>query len=50
MSDELHVWLYYQWKYNNHNKYQKYFKSWISNITKIQIDGFEKMRLRPELT
>lgn len=38
----LEDWLRTKWRYDNHNKYQKYFDLWFSNITKSQLDGFEK--------
>lgn len=47
MEQILYAWLEERWKYDNHPKYQHYFKQWVSNITKSQIEGFskqEKMR------
>ena len=45
MPEELYKWLKYEWKISNHNKYQKYFEEWVSNLTKSQIMMFNKMRL-----
>ena len=39
---ELKEYLQLEWKYNNHNKYQKYFEQWFVNLTPSQIISFEK--------
>lgn len=39
---ELKEWLKNKWKYDNHNKYQKYFDLWFSHLVKSQLEGFEK--------
>ena len=42
MNKDLYNWLEKEWRFNNHVKYQKYFKEWISNLTPDQITGFTK--------
>lgn len=42
MNKDLYNWLEKEWRFNNHVKYQKYFKEWISNLTPDQIFGFAK--------
>lgn len=44
MSEVLYEWLKRMWYRDNHKKYHKYFDEWISNVTNIQIDYFEKQR------
>ena len=46
MSEELYDWLKFRWSRDNHNKYQKYFEGWISNLTKSQVEGFAKQEQR----
>ena len=41
MTDELYRYLEKEWRYNNHSKYQKYFKEWVSNVTPQQILYFK---------
>ena len=41
MRVELKEWLRVKWRYNNHNKYQKYFDEWFSRLTESQLDGFQ---------
>ncbi len=36
MTIELYKYLEKEWKYTNHKKYRKYFKSWVDNITPQQ--------------
>lgn len=45
MNKELYDYLENEWKYNNHNKYQKYFKQWVSNLTEHQIIYFESHKV-----
>lgn len=42
MSLELFTWLQEEWKYCNLPKYQKYFTTWVDNLTSEQIQGFKK--------
>lgn len=42
MERELYEWLEYRFYRDNHLKYRKYFKEWITNITLNQIDGFRR--------
>lgn len=42
MTKELYNWLEKEWRFNNHVKYQKYFKEWVLNLTPDQISGFAK--------
>lgn len=44
MEPVLLDWLKQQFKISNIPKYQKYLDSWLQNLTKDQIKGFEKMR------
>jgi hypothetical protein len=37
MNDELYKYLEKEWRYNNHKKYQKYFKEFVDNLTPKQI-------------
>lgn len=39
---ELKEWLKNKWRYDNHNKYQKYFEEWFSQLTLYQHIGFKK--------
>lgn len=45
MSEELFEWLKFRFYNDNHVKYRKYFKEWISNITSNQIEGFYKQMI-----
>ncbi len=45
MNQALYNWLELKWREDNHAKYQHYFIQWVNNITTIQINGFNKMRL-----
>ena len=38
---EIKEWLKKKWRYDNHNKYQKYFDLWYSNLLEYQINGYE---------
>lgn len=42
MERELYEWLEYRFYRDNHLKYRKYFKEWVTNITQNQIDGFRR--------
>lgn len=42
MERELSEWLEYRFYRDNHLKYIKYFKEWVTNITQNQIDGFRR--------
>lgn len=42
MERELYEWLEYRFYRDNHLKYRKYFKEWVTNITPNQIDGFRR--------
>jgi len=48
MDSDLKIYLHNWWKYNNHNKYQKYFKEWYSNITDSQKYYFTIEMNRPK--
>ena len=50
MKDELYKYLEKRWKYNNHNKYKKYFKVWVENITESQIHYFTIEMNKPNIT
>lgn len=45
MNKNLEAYLEKEWRFNNHQKYQKYFKQWLENLTEIQINYFTKMML-----
>lgn len=42
MTKGLYDWLEFRFYRDNHIKYRKYFKEWVSNITPNQIEGFYK--------
>ncbi len=42
MERELYEWLEYRFYRDNHLKYRKYFKEWVTNLTQNQIDGFRR--------
>lgn len=42
MTKGLYEWLEFRFYRDNHIKYRKYFKEWVSNITPNQIEGFYK--------
>lgn len=44
MNLELYTWLQNEYKLCNLPKYQKYFTTWVDNLTASQIKGFT-MRL-----
>ena len=44
MNEELYNWLEKMFMYSNIQKYRKYFKEWVDNITESQIIGFERMK------
>lgn len=46
MVQELKEYLKKEWKYNNHNKYQKYFDEWVKNLTNNQIYHFRKQMIK----
>jgi len=48
LSKKLHEYLEKWWRYNNHKKYQKYFKLWIDNITDDQIHYYTIEMNRPK--
>lgn len=39
-TSKLYFWLEHHFYYDNHPKYKKYFKEWISHLTDSQIIGF----------
>lgn len=38
----LYTFLEKEWRYRNHSKYQKYFKTWFAKLTTNQINSFTK--------
>ena len=42
MSEQLNTYLEMRFYKENHSKYHKYFKEWVSNITETQILYFTK--------
>ena len=42
MTTKLYEWLRNEFYRSNHSKYKHLFEVWISNITKSQIDSFNK--------
>lgn len=45
MDDILYNWLEERFRLDNHKKYHKYFNEWVSNLTRDQINSFEKQRV-----
>ena len=43
MNEELYNWLEKMFMYSNIQKYRKYFKEWVDNVTEDQLVGFERM-------
>ena len=46
MNKELYYYLERDWRYNNHQKYQKYFEKWLMNLTNNQIYYFIKNMIK----
>jgi len=45
-NSKLFLWLRERFNEDNHNKYKHLFISWVENITKGQVDGFDKQMNR----
>ena len=41
-NSKLFIWLKERFNEDNHNKYKYLFTEWVENITKSQVDGFNK--------
>lgn len=48
MTTKLYEWLRNEFYRSNHPKYKHLFEVWISNITKSQIDSFNKQMYNKE--
>lgn len=50
VSKKLYLWLKKEFEISNHKKYHKYFEEWFTNLTKDQLNGFNKMRTSDYIT
>ena len=48
MTTKLYEWLRNEFYRSNHSKYRHLFEVWVSNITKSQIDSFNKQMYNKE--
>ena len=48
MNEKLYKYLQIEWRWNNHPRYQHYFKEWVDNLTDTQILYYKKLWLKDE--